>query len=99
MTTTTETTADLNTSKSPFDRHYEELGAFIKLDKDVLGQMMIKGVDGVEADDDDDEDEENQIDTKTLTAEQVQACRHILITKNREKELNNMRKLVLGKHR
>lgn len=95
---TTDPAVDANTSKCPFDLHCEELDAFIKLEKDVKGQIMIRGVDGVEKDkeDEDDDDEENEIDKSTVTAEQVQACRHVLITKNREKQLNSMRRLVLG---
>ena len=67
--------------------------AFIKLkeNKHVLGPMMIKGVGGVK------DDEEEEINSADLTVEQVRKFRHVLITQNREKELDNMRKLILGK--
>jgi hypothetical protein len=77
-----------NKSLSPLDRHYEELEAFVKLNKDILEPMMIKGVQGIS--------DESEINADELTTEQVEVFRHVLLTQRREDELNNMRDLILG---
>jgi len=91
-------TTDANSSKSPWQLHEERLDAVRDSDASILGPMLIQGIKdlGDEEEDYDDDDDDDEDVKNALTSEQVGTLRYILITKNREKLLDEMRELVLG---
>jgi hypothetical protein len=63
---------------------------FLLLEKKIeslsaLGSVLIAGIEGDDEEDDEEEDDED--DDVCYTAEQIRGLRHIIITKNREKEI------------
>ena len=100
--TNKKTNDDASSSKSPWQLHEERLDAIRDSDTSILGPMLIQGIpaedlgDEEDYDDEDEDEDDDGIDKNALTSDQVGTLRYILITKNREKLLDEMRELVLG---
>jgi len=95
LTTDSKTPSSNKKKKTPYEIWEDKFNKFMKANE-FLGSILVKGIERDENDDDDEEDEEAEEDTSKYTKEQMDSLRHIMVTKNREKQLNAMRKLVLG---
>ena len=89
---TNEAAKPKEAAKSPKDAHFERLHAKIT-ELGALGQMLVVGVRGEY---NEDEDEYDEVDEDNLTAAQMSQMRHIIITKQREKQLKAAERRVLG---
>mmetsp|Transcript_21923 Transcript_21923/g.47705 ORF Transcript_21923/g.47705 Transcript_21923/m.47705 type:complete len:230 (+) Transcript_21923:314-1003(+) len=90
-------TAQKKTKKTPFDLHFEKLKS--KQDEiGAVGYMVIQGItcDEDNEDDHDDESEHTDDENAKYTEEQMGTLRHVLLTKNRAKQLEAMHDFVLG---
>jgi hypothetical protein len=106
----TTTTTEPTTTKSPYDAYMEKMNAFMT-EKDCIGSLLVKGIgpdprradnddddddDDDDEDDDEDEDDDDEQDNDTITQEQLDCLRFILITQNRADKLEEMQSLILG---
>jgi hypothetical protein len=78
--------------KCPHSIYFEKLKLFLQNNNDFEGTMMIRGLNH----DDDDDDEEEEEDNTRYTMEQMESLRYIIMTKNRIKQFEDMKKLILG---
>jgi len=95
LTANDKKSSSIKKKKTPYEIWEEKFNKFMKAKK-FLGSILVKGIERDEDDDDEEEEEEVEEDTSKYTKEQMDSLRHIMVTKNREKQLNAMRKLVLG---
>lgn len=83
--------------KSPHDLYFDAFDEWLRNHKDVLGHMIVKGIESDDGDEDDeDEKEENEVNPSKHTEEQMRSLRYIMITQHRADQLKAMRELVLG---
>lgn len=76
---------------TPYEVYFETRTDYlITHNLDILGVQIIKGVDRA------DDEEEEEEDTSKYTTEQMNSMRVIMVTENREKQHDEMRKLILG---
>lgn len=97
--TTSETTSEVVKEKTPYETYVEQRKAWLNEHKDILGPLMVRGVDDSddsEEEEEEDSDEEETEDSKAkYTTEQMNSIRVIMINKSREKCFDDMRKLIL----
>mmetsp|Transcript_43362 Transcript_43362/g.48803 ORF Transcript_43362/g.48803 Transcript_43362/m.48803 type:complete len:216 (+) Transcript_43362:110-757(+) len=92
----------MSSTASPHDIYFATRTAFVNEHKDILGSMLIRGIqsDKNNSDDEDEDhdesDDEDNADTSKYTTEQMNMLRFIMITKNRDEQLDAMRKIILG---
>lgn len=79
-------------SKTPYELYFDQQKDFLNQEenKNILGAMLIKGMESDESSDEEGEENESK-----YTKEQMQALRFIMVTPNRDQELDKMRALVL----
>jgi len=82
-------------NKTPYDIWNDQFNNYMEVNG-FLGSILIKGIEKDENHETDEEGEEEEEDTSKYTKEQMESLRFIMVTKNREKQLDIMRKLVLG---
>jgi hypothetical protein len=91
--TATATTANVNgsaTPKTPYEVYFARRKAWLNLpeNKHIIATTLIKGIPASEVDD--------EGNTNNFTEEQMNSLRFVMITKNREAQIEAMERLVLG---
>mmetsp|Transcript_24166 Transcript_24166/g.52125 ORF Transcript_24166/g.52125 Transcript_24166/m.52125 type:complete len:208 (-) Transcript_24166:320-943(-) len=84
---------------TPHDEYFATMDAFQKANRGILGPMIIKGINKSNDDDEENEvedSEEEDEDKSKYTAGEMASLRYIMITKDRNVKLDEMRKLLLG---
>ena len=89
---TKEKQVTAKTQKSPFDLYFEEKRDWLNENMDIVGEVMIKGI----QDDDDSDEEEKEVDKSKYTEKQMRSLRCVMTTKSRSDQLDQMHDLILG---
>jgi hypothetical protein len=80
----------------PYDDYMAKLNKFLASHDDFVGTMLMKGIRRGDDDEDDDDDDEDEEDRDNYTTEQMESLRYIVMTKNRIKQFEEMKKLIIG---
>mmetsp|Transcript_5196 Transcript_5196/g.6050 ORF Transcript_5196/g.6050 Transcript_5196/m.6050 type:complete len:240 (-) Transcript_5196:331-1050(-) len=87
---------DADVKKFPHELYFEKRNAWLNENKDILGAMLIKGLESDPDEEDEDEENDEHEDKSKYTEEQMNSLRFIMLNKNRDEQLKEMRTLVLG---
>ncbi|KAL3934888.1 MAG: hypothetical protein SGBAC_009487 [Bacillariaceae sp.] len=84
-------------AKTPYKIYFAAQTEFLNQNKHLLGQMLIKGISpaGSESEDEEEQQQQQQ-DNSKYTTEQMNTLRCIMITQNRNDQLDQMQELILG---
>jgi hypothetical protein len=84
---------DTSNNESPYDELMKQLKEVQERDSTkIVGSMIIRGC----GDDYDSEDDEEAPDPRAYSQKQIDQCRYIIMTKQRDAVMNKMKKLILG---
>ena len=82
-------------SMNAYEKYFHNMDLVQAKNKDILGPMIIRGLNNDDSDSDDDDDEQDQ-DTSKYTEEQMATLRYVFITQERSDWLDKMREFILG---
>jgi len=86
---------NVTVKKPPRDLYYDARNDFLNENKEIEGAILIRGIERTDCDSDSDSDTETE-DSNNYTMEQMNSLRFVMLTKNRDEQLEKMRKLILG---
>lgn len=86
---------------TPYEAYFAKFDAVKVKHPEIIGPMIIRGIQNSNYDSDDDETDEDEIedderDTSKYTAEHMSTLRYVFITQKRNDRLDEMRRFVLG---
>lgn len=86
-------------SMNAYEKYFHNMDLVQAKNKDILGPMIIRGLNSPNDDngyDDDEEDDEKDQDTSKYTEQQMATLRYVFITQKRSDRLDEMRQFILG---